>query len=222
VDPCVWDRLLCRGRRHQPAAHRAHGVPDADRAAVVLAVGHEEGQGVLAVHPGPRGRDDRCVHLARPVPLLRVLGRNAHPDVFPDRDLGLRPARLRRRQVHPLYDGWQRAHAGRHPGPRVDARRGARRHLHLRPAEALRPRDPGAHAVLVLPRVRARIRDQGAAVPVSHLAARRPRRGADRGLDHPRWCAAQDGHVRADPVRVPAVPGGGRILRALHWWPTRA
>ena len=37
------------------------------------------------------------VRLARPVPVLRVLGRHAHPDVLPDRDLGLRPARLRRR-----------------------------------------------------------------------------------------------------------------------------
>ncbi len=49
--------------------------------------------------------DDRRVRLARPVPLLHLLGRDAHPDVLPDRDLGLRPARLRGGQVHPLHDG---------------------------------------------------------------------------------------------------------------------
>ena len=65
-------------------------------------------------------------------------------------------------------------------------------------------------AALVLPRVRAGVRDQGAAVPVPHLAARRARRGADRRLGHPGRRAAEDGHLRPGAVRVPAVPGGGR------------
>ena len=64
----------------------------------------------------------------------------------------------------------------------------------------------GTHADLVLPRVRPRVRDQGAAVPVPHLAAGRARRGADRRLGDPGGRAAEDGHLRAAALRVPAVP----------------
>ena len=63
--------------------------------------------------------------------------------------------------------------------------------------------------VVVLPRLRARVRDQGAAVPVPHLAARRARRGADRRLDHPGRRAAEDGHLRPAALRVPALPERG-------------
>ena len=52
--------------------------------------------------------------------------------------------------------------------------------------------------------------DQGAAVPVPHLAARRARRGADRRLGHPGRRAAEDGHLRPAALRLPAVPAGGR------------
>ncbi len=67
-------------------------------------------------------------------------------------------------------------------------------------------------AGVVLPRVRARVCDQGAAVSVSHVAARRARRGADRRVRHPRRRAAEDGHVRARALRVPAVSGRRRVL----------
>ena len=73
---------------------------------------------------------------------------------------------------------------------------------------------PVAHAVLVLPRLRPGVRDQGAALPVPHVAARRARRGADRRFDHPGGRAAEDGHLRADPLRLPPVPRGRRLLRA--------
>ncbi len=76
---------------------------------------------------------------------------------------------------------------------------------------------PLAPAVLVLPGVRARVRDQGAAVPVPHLAARCARRGADRRLGDPGRRAAEDGHLRPGAVRVPAVPGGRGLLRAVRW-----
>ena len=77
---------------------------------------------------------------------------------------------------------------------------------------------------LVLPRLRAGVRDQGAAVPVPHLAARRARRGADRGLDHPRRRAAEDGHLRPAALRLPALPGGGARDGADHrrCWPSSA
>ena len=51
--------------------------------------------------------------------------------------------------------------------------------------------------------------------PVPHVAARRARRGADRRLGHPGRRAAEDGHLRAGALRVPAVPGRGAVLRAL-------
>ena len=88
------------------------------------------------------------------------------------------------------------------------------RHAELQPARPLRAGARAADGDLVLPRVRARVRDQGAAVPVPHLAARRARRGADRRLGHPGRRAAEDGHLRPAAVRVPAVPGRGAGLRA--------
>ena len=215
VDTGLRHRLLPRHRRHQPAPGRADRVPDADRAALVLGEHREEGEGVLRLHPRARGGDDRRLHLARPVPLLRVLGRDAHPDVLPHRDLGLRPAHLRGHQVHALHDGRQRADAGRHPGAGLHAQRVAGRRLHVRPAQAVRPRDPRGDADLAVPGVRGGVRDQGAALPVPHLAARCARAGADGRLDHPGRRAAQDGHLRAGAVRVPAVPGGGGDVRAL-------
>ena len=83
-----------------------------------------------------RDRDDRRVRRARPVPVLRVLGRDAHPDVLPHRDLGLRPAHLRGGQVLPLHDGRQRADAGRDPRPRVRCTSTATGTLQLRPARS--------------------------------------------------------------------------------------
>ena len=51
--------------------------------------------------------------------------------------------------------------------------------------------------------------DQGAAVPVPHLAARRARRGADRRLGHPGRRDAEDGHLRPAALRVPALSRRG-------------
>ena len=74
---------------------------------------------------------------------------------------------------------------------------------------------PAEPAVLVLPGVCALVRDQGAAVSVSHVAARRARRGADRRLGAAGRRAAEDGHLRAGPLRVSAVSARGIVLRAL-------
>ena len=56
----------------------------------------------------------------------------------------------------------------------------ASRLAELQPARPLRLAALAADGELVLPRLRARVRDQGPALPVPHLAARRARRGADR------------------------------------------
>ena len=84
---------------------------------------HKKTQGVLHLRAAARERDDRRLRLARPVPVLRVLGRDADPDVFPDRHLGLRPPHLRGGQVHPLHDGRQRADAAGDPRPGLPALR---------------------------------------------------------------------------------------------------
>ena len=76
-------------------------------------------------------------------------------------------------------------------------------------AEAARSsRSPPATQTLAVPGLRDRVRHQGAAVPVPHVAARRARRGADGRLDHPGRRAAEDGDLRPGAVRVPAVPRG--------------
>ena len=44
--------------------------------------------------------------------------------------------------------------------------------------------------------------------PLAHVAARRPRGSADGGFDYSGGRAAEDGHVRHDPLLPAAVPGG--------------
>ena len=53
---------------------------------------------------------------AEPLPVLRVLGADAGPDVLHHRDLGRAAARLRGDQVLPLHDGRLAADAGGDPG----------------------------------------------------------------------------------------------------------
>ena len=72
---------------------------------------------------------------------------------------------------------------------------------------------PFSTQVLVLPRLRAGVCDQGAAVPVPYLAARRARSGADGGLGDPGRRAAEDGRLRPHPLRLPAVSRSRRVLR---------
>ena len=48
-----------------------------------------------------------------------------------------------------------------------------------------------------------RLRHQDPDVPVPHLAARRPRRGADRHLGHPGRRPAEDGHLRHPALQLP-------------------
>ena len=79
------------------------------------------------------------------------------------------------------------------------------------------PADPGGPAVLVLPRLLPGLRDQGPDVPVPHLAARRARRGADRGLRDPGRRAAEDGDLRLHPLLAAALPAGGARRPCPGW-----
>ncbi len=126
LDSRVRHQLFRRRRRHQPVAARAHRFPDAARAARLVGIGAPKDPRVLHVRAAARERDDGRVRLARPVPVLRVLGRDADSDVLPDRHLGLRPPHLRRDQVHALHDGRQRADAAGDSRPRLPAQHRAR------------------------------------------------------------------------------------------------
>ena len=86
----------------------------------------------------------------------------------------------------------------------------ADRRAELQPARPLRAGDEPHLRDVGVPGLRRRVRHQGAAVPVPYLAARRPRRSADRRLGHPGRRAAEDGHLRPAAVRLPAVPERGR------------
>ena len=67
---------------------------------------------------------------------------------------------------------------------------------------------------LDLPRLRGRVRGEGAAVPAAHLAARRPHPGAHRGLGDPGRRDAEARHLRVRALRPLPVPRGVRLVRA--------
>ena len=85
----------------------------------------------------------------------------------------------------------------------ADRRLHVRRHAVPQAERAVRP------AVVGLPRVLPRLRDQGADVPVPHLAARRAHRRADGRLGDPGGRPPEDGHLRL-PALQPADPARTR------------
>ncbi len=213
VDQALQHPLQLRHRRHLRAAHLPDDAARLHRHHLELALRQRPRARLLRLAAAPAGRHDRRVLRHRPVPVLRVLGGHAHPDVLHHRDLGRAPKDLRRHQVLPVHARRQRAHAGRHHRPGL-----------LRPRQlAGRPdlQHPGAvasgaalqPAALGLRRLLPGLRHQGADVAVPHLAARRPRRGAHGGLGHPRRRAAQDGRLRH---AAPLPADLSRRGRGLH------
>ena len=96
------------------------GRPDraGRRAGVPGLVEHRQaGQGLLRALPAAVHQHDRRVHLARPVPVLRLLRGDAAADVLPDRHLGRAEARVRRDQVPALHALWLGLHPGGDPDP---------------------------------------------------------------------------------------------------------
>ena len=73
--------------------------------------------------------------------------------------------------------------------------------------------DPGV-AEAAVPRLLHRVRDQGAVLPVPHLAARRRCRGAHRRRGAAGRRAGQGRHVRLPALLPAAVPRGVAVLRA--------
>ena len=147
------DRGLRRGGVRLRVVGRARAAARLLRAA---ALPHRRGRGRL--------------RRAGPARLLRVLRGDADPALRPDRRLGRRRAARRDDQVRRLH------------GRRLAADARGDRRLR-RPAGHVRPDRAGAeHEPLALPRLRDRVRGQGAALPVPRLAAGRLPRVARRGV----------------------------------------
>ena len=75
---------------------------------------------------------------------------------------------------------------------------------------------PARGADLAVAGLLRQLRGQDADVAGPHLAARRPRPGADRGLGDPRRRAAQDGRLRLHPLQPADVPRSLGRVRAVR------
>ena len=171
---------------------------------------HPEGRQALLRDGVPDPVHD-AGHLPRagPVPVLRVLGGDADPDVPDHRHLGRRAAHLRDAEVRAVHGVRLDPDAGRGHLSRLFAAAGHRRVVVLvrRPVPApAAARCPG----LAAGGIRAVIRDQGADRAAAYVAARCARRGAHRGFGDPGRRAAENGHLRLHQARLPAVPAGGQ------------
>ena len=91
----------------------------------------------------------------------------------------------------------------------------------LRCLETLRPAPAARSAALAVSRLRAVLRDQGAAVSLPYLVARCPRRSADRRLGHLSGCFAEAGHLRLPALRHTAFPRRSDGARRRSSLPSR-
>src|SRR5438876_446504 len=233
LDPQPRHSLPSRRGWIEPAPDRAHGPAEpavgrlllADRAAV-------EGISVPLSAAGDRDAGSLC--RAGLLPLLYLLGDHPGAYVFPHRHLG-RPAQgIRGHQVLPVYAGGIAGHAPGDPGDVLQCAAAHVQHADAdRAAAAGRQTRAGRASLLgILPQ----LRDQGADVALSHLAARRARGGADGRERHPGRRAPEDGdvwvragefahvargvpHLRAGGGR--AGPAGDRVRRARGHGPDR-
>src|SRR5580704_7788809 len=219
LDPAVRRALRGRRGRYRAGAHRHVRGADAGGDPGLLARRGARTalrEDVLRADDGARDDDDRRLRGHRRLPVLRVLRGHAGADVLHDRQLRRRQAAVRGGQVPALQPARRPAHAGRdHRAVRVLG--GKRRHRAPRhvPVQRADPRvaEPD-RAEVAVPRVLHRVRDQGAAVAVPHLAARRRRGVAARRGGTAGRRAGQGGHVRDAAVLLGAVPGRREVLHA--------
>src|SRR6266550_519856 len=208
VDPELGDRLHGGRGRNLVVHGPAHHVPGPSVGARELRLHHDAGARVLRAPARPDDGDDRGIRGPRSFPVLRDVGGDAHSDVLHHRSVGRGAPHLRSHQVLPVHLLGLAAHAGGDPRTRIP--RGPAHRCVL-----VRVRAPdGAHRRTRVRRIRAvrrvlpRVRDQGADVPVPHLAPRCPCRGPHGGVGAARGSAPQDGHLRLPAVRAAALPGG--------------
>ena len=184
VDRVLRHALHARRRRHQRRARDPDDAAERGGDRLQLGADPDQGQGLLRRDAAAHGRHDRRLREPRPLPLLRLLGSQPLPDVLPHRHLGRPAPHLRHGEVRHLHPGRVAPHARRDPGGGDRARSGRQPvHVQLRGAARLRLHRyaPGPRLHRVLPG----LRHQGADVAAPHVAARRPRRGANGRLDHP-------------------------------------
>ena len=150
---------------------------------------HEAREGVLRVPPPPRDGDGRRLLRARLLPLLRLLGSHARPDVLPDRRSGAGRGSSTPRSSSSSTRSSARSSCCSRSSPSTSSTRSGFLwwkglgnaptfdivHFHAI-ASQIPPRPPDLALLGLLPR----LRDQGPDVPVPHVAAGRPRRGARR------------------------------------------
>ena len=207
LDSEVGRHLSPRYRRHLAVHGPPHHLHDAARRAEQLELHHRTRRALLFTVVGAHHGYARRVCRARHVPVLCALGSHAHPDVFPHRGMGWRAPDVRRHQVLRLHLPRLAAHARRHPGDVL--RRGTRDgclHVQLR-ASGRECTVRGPVGLLVVRGVCPRVRDQGPDVPVPHVAAGCPRRGAHAGLGAPGWDSLEDGYLRVLAIRPAVLPG---------------
>src|SRR5262249_17082378 len=121
------------------------------------------------------------------------------PDVPHHRRMGWAAPRLRELQVLPLHAARLRADAARHHG---DVLAGG----HDRHPDADEVQLPGRYADLAVARLLCLVRPEDSDVAGPHLAARRARRGADRGFGDPRRDPLEDGWLRLPALLGADVP----------------
>ena len=188
LGPVARHQVRPRRRRHLAVPRRAHrrAVP----AGAVRGQARPRREGLLRLDHAARGRLPRRVPRPRPVPVLHHVRAHHRAALLPHRPVGPRPAGLRRHQVLPVHDvrlGRScscRSCTWRSTPRRARAARSASTSSRWsRPSADL---DSRTLAPWLLPRLRHRLRGQDADLPVPHLAARRPHRGAHRRLGRPR------------------------------------
>ncbi len=193
MDSALRHPLLPRRRRHLDAVRAAEQPDDAVRRLVGVGGDPDARRAVHGGVPDPVGPHQRRVLRAGRDPVLHVLRGDADPDVHHHRRLGRAEPGLRGAQVLPLHAAGLAADAGgadlplQRVGDVLDPR--------VVPRAAV-AQGAGAAVRRVLPVVRG----QGADVAGAHMAAGRPRRGADRRLGDPRGDHAEDRRLRLRPL----------------------
>ena len=155
------------------------------------------------------------VPVARPVPVLRLLRDHARPALLPDRRLGPRRQRPRRPPSSSSSPCLARPSCSWRSCPLAvifhDETGGPLTFDLVKIAQE--NTFSADHRSVAVPRLRHRVRGEGAALPVAHLAARRPHRGADGRLGRPGRRHAEARHLRLPALRALPVPRGRRLGR---------